>query len=84
MSRSGWVLPSVHSPLCTLEFMHSVRQKEIYCPKREDVAAIKVCYSPPPKTTLITKLHGKLGPQIASGQYDAAQTRMVSALLAAM
>ena len=33
----GWLLPKISSSIVTMEFLHEVRQKKIYCPKLADV-----------------------------------------------
>ena len=56
MGRDGWVLPSVHSAICTLDFLEKVRNKVVYCPKEEDVVAFKKCYSRPTRAVLLKYL----------------------------
>ena len=56
MLRNGWHVPSIHSELCSLKWMKSVRKLKIYCPRRTDRNVEKFCWSPPPLKDLLNKL----------------------------
>ena len=62
MEKSGFCLPSMHSAMCTLEWMYGVRFGTYYCPQIKDRNFSKTCHHPPPKNILIEKLEAKFRP----------------------
>ena len=84
MQRSGWVLPSCNSALCSLEWMEGVRAGVFFCLKREHVRSDLRCYSNPPKSDLLQMLNDGIRPHIAAGEYDVMETRPVENLLDVM
>ncbi len=52
MQRNGWILPSIKSNCCTVEWMLGVREKEFWCP-HVDNYVMRICARPPKKTQLL-------------------------------
>ena len=46
LKAQGWLLPKRSSTICTLEFLHEVRQEKIFCPRLAAVT-FKPCANPP-------------------------------------
>ena len=63
-------MPSLHSSLCTIEFMNAVRNGEIYCPKSNQSLVAPKCFSPPPIAVLMEKCFVFLQNLLASNNYD--------------
>ena len=57
-------MPSLHSAMCTLEWMYGVRASHFYCPMEKDRDITKNSYHPPPKEILIEKVTSIMMPQI--------------------
>ena len=53
MSNAGWLMPSLHSAMCTLDFMYSIRLGTHYCPKKVDKRNDRDCHHPPTKEILM-------------------------------
>ena len=64
MRNIGYCMPSVHSALCTLDWMFGIRSKRYYCPMVKDQNLAKRCFYPPPKAELMRKLENALRPLI--------------------
>ena len=64
MLNIGYCMPSVHSGLCTLDWMYGIRAKHFYCPMVKDQNFDKRCFYPPPKAELLRKLELALRPLI--------------------
>ena len=69
MVADGWILPSYQSRILTVDFLTGILNKEIYCPRREDVRG--PCYVSSGKPTiaqLIETIGGILSQKIRSKQ----------------
>ena len=64
MKTIGYCMPSLHSGLCTLDWMGGVRANIFYCPKNTDRNLQKNCFHPPPKDVLLKKINDVMRPQI--------------------
>ena len=56
LKKQSYKMPSVHSNLCTLEWMYAVRAGHCYCPKDTDINRAKKCYDPFSIKDMISKL----------------------------
>ena len=70
LGRDGWLLPSIHSQLCSLEFLDLVRRKVVYCPRRSELTAVKKCFSHPPKSVLLTMFIEACSAKFQRGEID--------------
>ena len=68
LSNAGYLLPSLHSAMCTLQWMFGIRQGTNYCPKKSDRNLTKECHFPPTKEILIGKLNEVIIPQLDGNQ----------------
>ena len=57
MELAAWVLPSVNSPLITMDWLQEVRDGTIWCPKTNELTLGARCFSNPPKDLLLTKVY---------------------------
>ena len=62
MAKTGYYLPSLHSAMCTLQWMYGVRFKTYYCPLKRHRDLTKECWHPPTKDILLRKLKETLLP----------------------
>ena len=76
----GYHLPSLHSSLCTLEWMWYVKAGTYYCPKENALNHEKKCFRPPPIEDMIAKLESVLRPIIDANKQDP-EAKAVSATL---
>ena len=56
MIQAGWAMPTESSAVCTMQWMHGVRNRIFYCPRLSDLKPQVVCLHPPPKTVLLDKI----------------------------
>lgn len=70
MQRSGWLMPSRHCALNTMDFMNQVREKTLYCPKTEFLKSAPRCYSIPPIEHLMVIMENFLQRIQTGGNYD--------------
>ena len=49
-------MPTEHSAVCTMQWMHGVRTGSFYCPRLSDLKPQVVCLHPPPKAVLLEKI----------------------------
>ena len=62
MQKAGWCIPSIHSAMCTLEWMYGVRFGTYYCPRTSHRNLSKLCHHPPTKEILLRKLNDAIQP----------------------
>ena len=70
LSRDGWLLPSIGSPVCSLDFLDLVRRKVVYCPRRSELTTVKKCFSHPPKAVLYTMFIEACSAKFQRGEID--------------
>ena len=70
LGRDGYIMPSIHSALCTLDFLNAVRKKLVYCPRRDEIPVVKKCYSRPPKAMLLEVFIEGCGAKFERGEMD--------------
>ena len=80
MQRNHFVMPSLHSALCSLEWMHGVQEGVFYCLKTDDINANKRCFSRPTKKILLEKLDATLRPAMAATDDRVLAQKMVNLL----
>ena len=51
--RNGFIMPSMKSSLCTIDFMFEVKAETMYCPTISDLKGRKACPDPPDIKTLM-------------------------------
>ena len=50
--RKGWLLPAKKQAICTKDFLEKVRNKEVWCPHRDQGVVTPKVVTPPPKQDL--------------------------------
>ena len=78
--RNGYVMPSMKSSLCTIDFMFLVKAEKIYCPTNETLKGRKACPDSPDLKTLLTFITAAIMKHDANGRLAGFEKVQLTAL----